>query len=325
MQAALRPMSTAQVLDRTFHIYRNRFPLLAGIGILLPVLLLVVRLAFVPLGYPPRGPALRDSFLFWTIFLEYWASWMLLYVIGHAITAAATVYAVSRLHLGEHVTIAEAYRKALPRFWTLLRIALNIYLRVVGSLLVTVGAVLLGAFGLDFLFRFLSISSNNVQIWGGAISVGLVFLAGVLWMLYLYAKYCLAIPASIIEGLPARPALRRSRFLARQSLRRITLIYLLMMVLGLGLSTVLWLPGQFYSIYFRHSLIMAILLRSLGSFIAGALAGPIATIAIALVYYDQRVRKEAFDLQFMMESMPQRVAEPAPSATLGAESGPSVF
>jgi hypothetical protein len=323
MQAALRPMSTAQVLDRTFHVYRNQFPLLAGIGVLLPVLLLVVRLGFVPLGYPPRGPALRNPLLFWTIFLEYWSSWMLLYVFGHAITAAATVYAVSRLQLGAQVTIAEAYRKTLPRFWTLLRIALNIYLRIVGSLLLTIAAVVLGGFGLDFLFRFLSISSNNVQIWVGSISIGLVFLAGVLWMLYLYAKYCLAIPACIIEGMPARPALRRSRFLARQSLRRITLIYLLMVVLGLVLSTVLWLPGQLYAVYFRHSLIMAILLRSLGSFIAGALAGPIATIAIALVYYDQRIRKEAFDLQFMMESIAQPIAQPAPTAALSAEGASS--
>jgi hypothetical protein len=93
-------------------------------------------------------------------------------------------------------------------------------------------------------------------------------------------------------------------------------------VLGLVLSTVLWLPGQIYAVYFRHSLIMAILLRSFGSFIAGGLAGPIATIAIALVYYDQRIRKEAFDLQFMMESITQPMAHQAEPATLGAESGP---
>jgi hypothetical protein len=41
----------------------------------------------------------------------------------------------------------------------------------------------------------------------------------------------------------------------------------------------------------------------IGSFMAGVAAGPISTIAIALLYYDQRVRKEAFDLQFLMESL----------------------
>jgi len=33
------------------------------------------------------------------------------------------------------------------------------------------------------------------------------------------------------------------------------------------------------------------------------LAGPISTIAVALMYYDQRIRKEAFDLQWMMDSI----------------------
>ena len=316
MQPSLRPMSTAQVLDRTFHIYRSHFPSLAGIGLLLPVLLLVLRLGFVPLGYPPRGAALRDSFLFWTIFLEYWSSWILFYVVGHAITGGATVYAVSRLHLGDSAGIAESYRRTLPRFWTIVRIALNIYVRVIGAGLLTLAAVLLGGFGLDFVFRFVGLTSNNGQIWIGSISVLLVALAGISWMLYLYAKYCLAIPACVLENLPARPALRRSRFLASQSIRRITLIYLLMIVLGLALSTVLWLPGQIYSFYFRRSLLTGILLRSIGSFIAGALAGPIATIAIALVYYDQRIRKEAFDLQFIMDSIAQPAAPQLSPATL---------
>ena len=38
-------------------------------------------------------------------------------------------------------------------------------------------------------------------------------------------------------------------------------------------------------------------------FISALIAGPIAAIAMALVYYDERVRKEAFDLQVIMESI----------------------
>lgn len=38
-------------------------------------------------------------------------------------------------------------------------------------------------------------------------------------------------------------------------------------------------------------------------FISALIADPIAAIAIALVYYDERVRKEAFDLLVIMESM----------------------
>lgn len=314
MEPALRPMSTAQVLDRTFHIYRSHFLLLAGIGALLPTLLLVLRLSFVPLGYPPRGAAMRSPFLFWSVFLEYSASWLLVYMIGHALTVGATVYAVSRLHLGQSVTIAECYRSTLPRFWSVLRIAMNIYLRSAGIAALTVLAVVLVALGGEALAEYVGAAGSNATdvlsiIVGVAAGVG-----GICWMLYIYARYCLAIPACVAEHLPARPALRRSRFLARESIRRITMIYLLMAVLGLVLSTVFWLPGQIYELFVRRSFLGAILLRSIGSFLAGVLAGPIATIAIALVYYDQRIRKEAFDLQFLMESLGQAQPEqPAPA------------
>jgi hypothetical protein len=38
-------------------------------------------------------------------------------------------------------------------------------------------------------------------------------------------------------------------------------------------------------------------------FVAGSLTGPLATIGISLLYYDERVRKEAFDLHLMMSSL----------------------
>ena len=41
-------------------------------------------------------------------------------------------------------------------------------------------------------------------------------------------------------------------------------------------------------------------LSQVGNFLAAILVGPFLTIATAVFYYDLRVRKEAFDLQFMM-------------------------
>jgi len=39
--------------------------------------------------------------------------------------------------------------------------------------------------------------------------------------------------------------------------------------------------------------------------------GPLATIALTLIYYDERVRKEGFDLQLMMASLQSGSAEPS--------------
>ena len=47
MNSALRPMSTAEVLDRTFHLYRNNFVLFVGISMVAYILRLVMPLAML--------------------------------------------------------------------------------------------------------------------------------------------------------------------------------------------------------------------------------------------------------------------------------------
>lgn len=307
MDKDLRPMSTALVLDRTFQIYRSHFAVLAGIGLPLPMMLLLLRLVFIPLGYPPRGSAaLRNPLYFYSLLFEYFGSWTLIYMIGQALTGAATVYAVSKFHLGEAVTIGESYRKTLPRFGTVLRIAWNIYMRFAGAAIATYSGCFGLLAGLEAWADVLSRASRGT----GLVLLGLIIIfvpmaAGLCWMLYIYAKYCLAVPAALMESVAARPALRRSRFLAKGSIRRISLIYSLMFAMGLVFSTVLWLPDRIYAAFRGHSYLVSILLGNAGSFLASALAGPISTIAVALMYYDQRIRKEAFDLQWMMDSMEQ--------------------
>ena len=305
MDKNLRPMSAALVLDRTFQIYRSHFAVLAGIGLPLPMMLLLLRLVFIPLGYPPRSSAaIRNPLYLYSLLFEYFGSWTLTYMIGQALTGAATVYAVSKFHLGEAVTIGESYRKTLPRFGTMLRIAWNIYVRFAGAAIATYSGCFGILAGLEAWANVLTRASRGT----GLVVLGLIIIfvplaAGLSWMLYIYAKYCMAVPASLMERLAARPALKRSRFLAKGSIRRIALIYTLMFAMGLVFSTVLWLPERIYVTFRGHSYIVSILLSNAGSFLASALAGPISTIAVALMYYDQRIRKEAFDLQWMMDSM----------------------
>lgn len=52
----------------------------------------------------------------------------------------------------------------------------------------------------------------------------------------------------------------------------------------------------------QQSTVLAIL-GQMGGFVAKVLVGPLATIAFSLVYYDVRIRREAFDLQVMMAGL----------------------
>jgi hypothetical protein len=49
------------------------------------------------------------------------------------------------------------------------------------------------------------------------------------------------------------------------------------------------------------------------AFLTQCLVGPLMTIGLSLVYYDERVRKEAFDLQHMMASLDAAPGAPASS------------
>jgi hypothetical protein len=56
-------------------------------------------------------------------------------------------------------------------------------------------------------------------------------------------------------------------------------------------------------------------MQAIGIFVSTTLVGALATIALSLIYYDQRVRKEGFDLQLMMSTLeagaPTAAAAPA--------------
>lgn len=317
MDLALRPMSTSQVLDRTFHIYRNHFVLLAGIGALVPAALLIMQLSFIPLGFPPPANSHQPPEGFIVLLLGYFACSAFIYVIGNALAAGATVYGVSKLHLGQSVTIGQAYKQVLSRFWSILGTILLISLIVFGSVFVgEIIAILLVLFSAGSRIIF----SGNVGASGAVIIAFLwgfsIFAAGLVMGVFFYCKFALAVPACLLEHLPVGAALSRSWRLTKNSFWRIFLLYLLTWILSVVLALVLEVPGQIYTAMVHNkAVLLGVVLQELGGFIAGVVANPIATIAIALIYYDQRVRKEAFDLQLMMEAIGQQQPSPAMAVT----------
>lgn len=311
MDPALRPMGTAQVLDRTFHLYRNNFVLLAGIGALLPAMLLVIQLAFIPLGIPPRAGTRQTPELAVFLLLGYLCCYGVIYVLGSALAGGAAVFAVSKLHLGEKLTIAQAYKQVFSRFWRVLGVIVLVSLIVFGALFVgEVVAIIIFAIFASSLFTRGSISAGMTAgmvvgiVWGA-----LMFAAGTFAAFLLYCKLSLAVPACILEQQSVGSALGRSWSLTKQSVGRLMLVYLLTWVVGVALALAFGMPAQLYGLFLqRKAFVVGVVLQHLGSFIAGVLASPISNIAVALIYYDQRVRKEAFDLQLMVEAVGQQQA-----------------
>lgn len=297
-------MSISQLLDRTFHLYRNNFLLFAGIAALPPAMLLVVQ--FIGLALTHFSTQLSEQAGIAVIVIAVLSGvvFLVVYLLGSALATGATVHAVSGAHLGNPVAIVESYRAVGPLMLRIIGIILLISIMALGALVVAYAVMLIPL----FVFR------------GGSAPVGGIFtcclgfplvIAGFVVMVYVYCRYALAIPACVVERIGVMASLQRSTFLSKKALWRIFLIYFLTGILAAAIGFALQIPNYVVGGGFRPAQTLPTQIWEIvAGFLAKTIAGPIGAIAIALVYYDQRVRKEAFDLQLMMQGMGEPPAPP---------------
>jgi len=290
MVTVLRPLSTSELLDRTFHLYRNHFVLFVGITALPQVAVLALRLGYAYVVLPR--------------YLEGRTAPVILVVLANFIAIeiahAATVMAVSNLHMDREASIESAYAAAtstLPRV-----VGISLTLVVVPILITATIAIIVGAIAMAVALGLGS---------GPAIHVGLIFLVfAIIFLLPLrwWLAWSLVVPVTVLEGGGLRTSMRRSKNLTQGSRGRIFLVYLLIALLTWVISILFQFP--FFVTagirVFRHPATVgpfARVLQAAGAFFSASLLGPLLTIAFTLIYYDQRVRKEGFDLQLMMSAL----------------------
>lgn len=299
MSAPLRPLTTGELLDRTFNLYRNNFALFAGIASIASITVVGASVFLMALGISlPKGPNVDPRTLMGPLMVNI-GVFLLFSLVGVSLATGATIYSVSRVHLDQTTSISDSYRKVFPKLGRIILITLAIVLRII------LMAVLLfvGMFVSGFIVGLIVSGAGK----GAASIVFGVFIVLAMGTVYfflgrLYFKYSLSVQACMLENTRVNDSLNRSSFLTQDSLWRIFLIYLLMAILGFVLNLGLAWPAE---VVFKSGTMAAIIWQQLATFVAYTLSFPISTIAISLVYYDQRVRKEAFDLQLMMESLGQ--------------------
>jgi hypothetical protein len=323
MDTVLRPMSTSQVLDRTFSLYRQNFLLFAGIAALPPALLLLGQLGLVGAGtlsILSGRTGLQIAAIGAAVLTG--MALMALWIFGYALCTGASVYAVTRVHLGHKTSIAEAYKLMFPYAGTVLGIVVLAFLAVAAVLMATVLLIVIPVVGIRIILKGQPLASSVLV----GILVLLLVIAAACAVFYLTAKFSLAVPSAVVERLGVVESLKRSWALAQGSVLRLILVNILAAVISFGLSAVLSLPyfmGIALALTKKSPAAMApfIVWQYIADFLARSIAFPIATIAVSLIYYDERVRKEAFDLQLMMEAI--RQPQPPPlqgEATPGAPS-----
>lgn len=200
---------------------------------------------------------------------------LLLSFVGGAVAQAATVHAVSQLYLGSRASITGTFLAIRSRVLPLLVAVL-----VVG------------------------------------IMVGLGMLALLLPGLYLLLRWALVVPSVVIERKSLGGAMGRSAELMKAQYGRVLLIYVLFVVLMMIFASIFQIPAVIATISAGIDGVMPVwaeILVLLGQFLGSSVIGPLFTIAISLVYYDARVRREAFDLDHMVAQL-ETAPTPSPAA-----------
>lgn len=302
---ALRPMSTAEILDRTFSLYRRNFLVFAGITILPAALALALEVVGIVTHLTVRIPGRT---LAQTRLMSVGYESLVIFVasiVGGAIATGASVYAVYALHLGKPATIAGSYKNVLSSWAKVIVAAVLVFLFIL-----LISALVVIALGFAIIAPLASsgrrITDREAMILG-LITIGIILLGLLLW-LYLSAWTAFVIPSLLLDKNSILRSFRRSHHLSQGSRGRIFLVLMLALVLTLAFTWTLRLPAEIIFNQRRQEITLE-LWRDMARFLSTVIAGPIATIAIALFYIDQRIRKEAFDLHLMMQSIEENHQE----------------
>jgi hypothetical protein len=207
-------------------------------------------------------------------------------MIAHVSSAAA---------VGRKLTITEAWAATRGKRWRLLGMSFLLGLAAVLAIGVAVGILVVGAvaFGAPL---------------GAEVLVGLVLAAVLVVVLawFWVRVRALAVPTLMLEPVGIFGALGRSVRLTRQQFWRLLgLLLLVALVVGIAggiLRAPFSITGEVLLTRSDHSaygLMVYLLLTAFGTVISSAVLQPFSAAVSALLYIDQRIRKEAYDVELL--------------------------
>jgi hypothetical protein len=216
---------------------------------------------------------------------------LLITMLATLFTTAVLTVVISRSVLGRPVTLSDAWAEARPRLFPLL--GLTLLLAVMAAAIMTVG-ILPG------------------YLIGDTAGVGLAFLgllaaSGVL--LWLWVRFCLASPALMLERQSITASMRRSAKLVRGAWWRtfgilaltglLTLIVTLVIGIPFGLVAMAVDDGGLSSFLTEGATSFGwpfLIVSAIGDVVISTITYPLSAGVMALLYVDQRIRREALDL-----------------------------
>jgi hypothetical protein len=215
-------------------------------------------------------------------------------MIGVILTAGLLTVVISRAVLGRPTTVPSVWQDVRPRLPQLLGLALLLPLGLCAIIAVPAVPGLL-----------IALAGGET---GGASLASLGLICGVVVSIWQWNLWSLTAPALMLEKQGLQAALKRSVKLVNGSWWRVLGVQLLMLLIAAVASLVIQVPfaliadavgGDSGSSLFSASTDSSwttIIIVAVGGVISSTLTLPISAGAVSLLYVDQRIRREALDV-----------------------------
>lgn len=299
----LRPLVLSDIFDGAFRIIRYNPRATIGAAVLVSAVAMIVPIvaglasgSTGGLSPDPGRDSLSDSQVVGLLVaLGGFVAGAQLQSIGLLFVSGMIAHVSSAAAVGRKLSMAEAWGATRGKRWRLLGMAFLLGLGVIVVVAAAVGLVVLVAVGFQA-------PLGEVVLF--SILVAAMLLVGYLW--FWVRLRAIAVPTLMLEPVGVFGALGRAVRLTRhQFWRLLGLLLLVTLVVGVA-GGILRLPfsiaGQVFLVGATdsgHGLLIYLLLTAVGTILSSAVLQPFTAAVSALLYIDQRIRKEAYDVELL--------------------------
>lgn len=310
---SLAPLGAGDLIDRAVRFYRNNFWTFVLIAAPPVIFGTLFSIGWMTLG---RGIFNVDrnvpsaEMFFYTLYkgMGNLVIWITEWVITLSVMGGASRNFVRHLLFGEPITFKETYKNAWKRLPGLI-LASSIIVLLLGfvgififylGLVVGMLLIMLTAYAFSF-SPFLTFIIS--------LAFGLAVAFGTLWLFFLLASRFAYIPqVMLVEGQGVFAAIGRSASMASGNVKRLAALFIFAIVATYSALAILYIPLAWYAwangveIWsFNADIIpawyeIATQVISQGSLI---LLSPVWMVGLCLLYVDERVRHEGYDIELM--------------------------
>lgn len=313
----LRPLTTSELIDRGFALYRANFAgflLLALLAQAAPLLSQIIIMA-AKLNLSVTEIVEKPGMAFQKLGLILIIS-LIAMAIVFCFQVIVTFY-IADAYLGKIPSVTESMRRftscVTASIWTC------VLTRMLICLTFLFPGLALGSAYLYALFHFPATFSSLLVFEGTAF---LLFILSLAPVLVVFMRLMVTVPALALEGFSGWKAVKRSSELVRYDPglgilywgeMRLSFLLLPLFIIELLILSLTSLPVILFQISetLRHGSggqivtppDSTLIISQIMTFLAGSLIWPLYSIATALFYYDVRIRREGFDLEFMARQL----------------------